>query len=70
VPGLATDDDPVNAAQVDPPEVFQQRLDGQEANVRIHLAQVRDARNPVPLVFDRHPKPNISRAGAASKVFR
>ena len=66
--GFAADDHPMDVAQVDAAQVFQQRLDRKEADVSVDLAQVVNARNAVLLVLHRHAEPHVLRARAAGEV--
>src|SRR5690349_5316540 len=59
VPGLAANDDPVDAGQIEVAEVLKQRLDAQESDARWDPAQVLDARDTMSLVLDRHSDPYV-----------
>ena len=77
VPALASDNDPADAVEIDGAEVFQERLDREEANPERRLPKVLNARQAVLAVFDadaptrraaRAPRaraPNVTARGVA-----
>src|SRR5271155_4681655 len=54
-----TYDHPTNPAQIDVPNVFQQRLNRQKTDYRIGILQIFDARETVLSIFDAHSPPNV-----------
>jgi|ERR1700691_5826849 len=57
---LAADYDPVNASQLKPSYVFQQRLDGKETHRCWRRLQIWDSCQTVTLVLDADAPPNVS----------
>ena len=56
---LAAHDYPVHSLQVQRSKIFQQGLNRQKTNARLRFAEVTDAREPMLLVFDTYPPPNM-----------
>ena len=59
-PAFAADYDPVNARQVNLPDVLEQGFDRKEANCRRRCTERVDSREAVPPVLDTHAKPDMN----------
>lgn len=58
-PGFASNDHPMDSAQVKRTKILQKRLDAQESHMGRDVAQVADARQAVLAVLNRHAKPYV-----------
>jgi hypothetical protein len=63
---LAADDDPIDAAEVDPSERREQRLDAQKADAGVDLSPTSPARRPAPSTTGRPRTLTASGAWAAT----
>ena len=61
---LAADDHPIDPAKVYPAEIFQKRLDAEEACVRMRVPQMIDSRHAVLAILYAHAPPDVRRRGS------
>ena len=65
---FAADDHPVDSGQVEPPKIFNQRLDGQERHGGRGLAKEIDPGKTVRFVFDADSPPDVRRKGGGAQL--
>src|SRR5665213_384200 len=59
VAALAAHDHPMDLAEVDPADVFEERFDGKETELRRRTAQHVDPRNAILAILDAHAPPDV-----------